>query len=163
MRSRILAGTLLTAVAIGLGSCGQGANQSEPTATAPDGFPGITVSDGRLVLPAVKGNPGALYFNLDYTGNDIAMIRAVHVDGAQDAELHESTKNPNGVVEMHKIVQLAVPKGQTLKFEPGGNHVMVLKLDDTLKAGGTTEATLTFAGGDKTSFPAKIEPAGSAR
>jgi len=163
MRSRILAGALLTALAAGLASCGQGADQSEPGAAAPEGFPGITVSDGRLVLPAVKGNPAALYFNLDYTGNDIAMVRAVHVDGAQSADLHETTKSPNGVMEMHKIVQLPVPKGQTLKFEPGGNHVMVMKPDDTLKAGGTTEVTLTFAGGDKTSFPAKIEAAGSAR
>jgi copper(I)-binding protein len=163
MRSTILTGAMLAIAAIGVGGCGQGANQSEPSAAAPDGFPGIKVNDGRLVLPAVKGNPAALYFNLDYTGDDIAMIRAVHVDGAQSAELHESTKSPSGVVEMHKIVQLLVPKGQTLKFEPGGNHVMVLKLDDTLKAGGTTEVTLTFAGGDKTSFPATIEPAGSAR
>lgn len=162
MRSGILAAALATVATIGLSACGQNGSESQPSA-APEGFPGIVVSDGRLVLPAVKGNPAALYFKVDYSGDDTAVIRAVDVEGAKSAMLHETTKGPNGEMQMHEILQLAVPKGQQLKFAPGGNHVMVMDLDPSLKAGGTTEVTLTFAGGDKTSFPAKVEAPGTER
>jgi len=53
--------------------------------------------------------------------------------------------------------------GKTAKFEPGGNHVMAMGLDEALKAGDTTEVTLTFVGGDKVSFPATVLAAGDAR
>ena len=39
-------------------------------------------------------------------------------------------------------------------------HVMAMELDDTLAAGGETEVTLTFVGGDKVSFPVEIRAAG---
>ena len=44
-----------------------------------------------------------------------------------------------------------------VQFAPGGKHVMVFDLEDTVKAGGTTEMTLTFADGDKLSAPLKVE------
>ena len=47
-----------------------------------------------------------------------------------------------------------------MKFEPGKLHVMVFNPGATLKAGGTTEMTITFADGDKSSAPLKIEAAG---
>ena len=37
---------------------------------------------------------------------------------------------------------------------------MVFNLASNLKAGGTTEMTITFADGDKSAAPLKIEPAG---
>lgn len=161
MKSTILASAMLAAAGIGLAACGQGAKQAQQTSVAPEGMPGITVSDGRLVLPAVKGNPGAVYFNVDYTGDDVAMIRAVHVDGAKTATLHETVTGPNGVSQMQEMLNVKVNKGTTLKFEPGGKHVMAMDLDPSLKVGDTTEVTLTFLGGDKVSFPAKVEAPGS--
>lgn len=161
MKCTILAGAMLVVAGIGLAACGQGAKQAQQTSAAPEGMPGITVSDGRLVLPAVKGNPGAVYFNVDYSGDDVAMIRAVHVDGAKSATLHQTVKEPNGVSQMQELLNVKVVKGQTMKFEPGGKHVMATDLDPSLKPGDTTEVTLTFLGGDKMSFPAKVEAPGS--
>jgi hypothetical protein len=40
---------------------------------------------------------------------------------------------------------------------------MAMELGDTLSAGGSTEVTLTFEGGDKLSFPAAIKAAGDDR
>ena len=40
-------------------------------------------------------------------------------------------------------------QGETIKFEPGGKHVMAFDLSPELKAGAKTELTLTIAGGDK--------------
>lgn len=155
MKSTILAGFALGIAGIALTGCGGGASETEQAA-APEGFPGISVSDARLALPAVKGNPGALYFNVDYTGNDIAVIRAASVEGAKSAVLHGTS---NG--QMQELVSVTVNKGTTLKFEPGGDHVMVMGVPDTMKPGDTANVTLTFLGGDKMSFPAQVEAAGS--
>ena len=154
MKSTIPASLALAIAGFALSGCGGGASDTEQA--APEGFPGITVSDGRLVLPAVEGNPGAVYFSVDYTGDDIAAIRAASVEGARSAELHNTVDGT-----MSRLASVNVEKGTTVKFEPGGMHVMVMGLPDTMKAGDTANVTLTFLGGDKFSFPAKVEAAGS--
>jgi copper(I)-binding protein len=145
MKNTILACAFLGLAGLGLASCGGSASDSGQAA-APEGIPGIKISGGRLVLPAVKGNPGVVYFTVDYTGDDSLMIRAAEVGGAKSAVLHSTSKGPNGETQMQETLGVKVEKGTPLKFEPGGNQV-----------------TLTFVGGSKMSFPATIEAAGSAR
>lgn len=124
-------------------------------AAGPDAKPGITASEGVLRLPAVKGNPGAAYFSVRNGGPAAATLAAVLVDGAGKTEMHESM---GGSMSALKDVPLA--PGETVKFAPGGKHVMLFDLDPKLAAGGTTEMTLVFTGGDKASIPLAIEPAG---
>jgi periplasmic copper chaperone A len=57
---------------------------------------------------------------------------------------------------------LDVEGGATIKFAPGGLHVMVFDLDPALKAGETGELTVTFADGEKASVPLKLEAPGMA-
>lgn len=160
MKSSLFMGVALSLGALALSACGSG---SEPAAdAAPEGFPGIEVSNARLVLPAVKGNPGAAYFDVDYDGDRAAMIRAASVAGAQSTTIHSTVENPDGTTTMAELAQVPVKKGTKLTFEPGANHVMATGLPDTLKAGDSIEITITFVGGDKTSFPAEVRAAGEA-
>ena len=158
MKSAILASVALAVASFGLASCQKEAQQDE--AAAPEGMPGVSVANARLVLPAVKGNPGAVYFDVTYSGTDYATLRKVEVAGAKEAMMHDTTTQ-NGVTQMYPAPFINLPKGETLKFEPGGKHVMAMDLDPSLAAGGTTDVTLTFAGGDKTTVSAKIQPPGS--
>jgi copper(I)-binding protein len=139
-----------------LGACGQSTKTAgeEKTgqAAAPDAKPGLSVSDARLVLPTVTGNPGAAYFSLANGSDKETELAAVHVDGAGSAEIHDMS---GGAMNLAQGVTLAA--GETVKFAPGGKHVMVFDLEDSVKAGGTTEMTLTFADGDKLSAPVKVE------
>jgi copper(I)-binding protein len=128
-------------------------------ANAPEG---ITVSDARLVLPAVKGNPGAVYFTLYNDSANDELIESVAVTGAQSAMMHQTT-TADGMSEMHAMLKTVVPANGQLAFAPGGMHVMAMDLADTLAKGGTTGVTLTFKGGDEASFPAEILAAGDAR
>lgn len=156
MKSAILASVFLAASGVALSACGQEAKEE----AAPEGMPGVTVANARLVLPAVKGNPGAVYFDVTYGGTDYATLRKVEVAGAKEAMMHDTTTQ-NGVTQMYPAPFINLPKGETVKFAPGGKHVMAMDLDPSLAAGGTTDVTLTFAGGDKTTVSAKIQPAGS--
>jgi copper(I)-binding protein len=150
----LLTGSAVLAAALALGACQQQKAGSE-AAQAPDAKPGLTVSDGVLVLPAVKGNPGAAYFALTNGSDEATSLAAVSIDGAGKAEMHETR---GGTMAPMNWAQ--VDAGQTLRFERGGKHVMVFDLADTIKAGGTAEMTLTFSGGDKLSTPLRVEAAG---
>ena len=133
-----------------------------PSAAAPEAPAGLAASNGRLMLPAVKGNPGAVYFNIVNSGDADASIAGVFVDGAKSAELH-MTRESGSTSSMMAMSNIPVPKGQTVKFAPGGNHVMAMDLSPSLMSGGRTDVTLTFATGDKLTFPAAIEAPGAAR
>lgn len=160
MKIAVLAPVALALASLGLASCG---GEKQPAAEAKPGAPeGISISDGRLVLPAVKGNPGAVYFTVHNDSGSQKMIRGASVEGAQSAMIHQMASRSRKV-DMQELTQLGIPANGELEFKPGELHVMAMNLDDTLAKGGTAEVTLTFVGGDRASFPAEILAAGDAR
>lgn len=146
-----------SAVALALGALGPAACSETPEAaeSGPAAAEGIAVSNARLMLPAVAGNPGAVYFDVSNTGSDNRVIRAVAIAGAGSADMH--TK------DMQLMAQIAVPPGGTTQFAPGDKHVMAMDLADSVTAGSQAEVTLTFVGGTEVSFPAEVRAAGDER
>jgi copper(I)-binding protein len=160
MKFAVLAPLALALGTLLLGGC---ESADEPAAgELADAPGGISISDGRLVLPAVKGNPGAVYFTVHNDSASDASIGGVEVKGAGSAMIHRTT-TANGMSEMEMLSQVAVPAKGALAFEPGGLHVMAMDLDAALAKGGTTDVTLSFADGDKAVFPVEILAAGDAR
>ena len=142
--------------ALGLAGCSK-APAPAPTETAwsdPAAPSGITVSDGKLALPAVAGNPAAVYFTIRNAGDTDYTIRSAWVSGADSATLHQTTRE-DGRATMSEVAEVALPAGKAVEFAPGGLHVMAMNVGEALEVGGDTEVTLTFATGDKVSFPGK--------
>lgn len=158
MKYSSVAPILLVLCTGALASCQK---ESPPAEAAPEGIPGVSASNARLVLPAVKGNPGVIYFDIVNAGDEFVAMRTVEVAAAKQTTMHE-TITQNGQTTMAEMAPLTLNKGEPVKFEPGGKHVMAMDLDPALKAGDTTEVTVTFAGGDKMSFPATVEAPGGA-
>ena len=152
MKRGIWMAAALGFAATGLAGCGEA---PEPAEAAPEGPEGISVADARLMLPAVAGNPGAVYFEVTNDSEKNRMIRAVSVAGAGSAMMHSA--------DMQEMTQIAVPPGGSATFAPGEQHIMAMDLADTVTAGGEAEVTLTFVGGDKFSFPAEVRAAGDER
>ena len=156
----ILASVAALGLVMATAACGGEAE--EPAADAePDAPAGITVSDGWMALPAVSGNPAAVYFTVSNSSDTNRMIRSAYVEGAGSAMLHQMSEW-NLLPSMDEVMQLDVPAGGNLAFEPESYHVMAMDLADTLEVGGETEVTLTFVGGDKVSFPVEIRAPGDA-
>lgn len=146
---------LALGAALALVACQQQAQQ--PADPSPEAKPGLTLREGRLILPAVAGRPGAAYFALRNGGNAATTVSAIHVEGADKAEMHETMG-----ASMAPLATLEIKPGQEIRFEPGGKHVMAFGLKPELAAGGTVEMTLTFADGDKLSAPLELEKRGDA-
>jgi copper(I)-binding protein len=161
MQARALTAAAVVAMALFTAACG-GGDQPAEQAGDPDAPEGITVSNARMLLPPVAGNPAAVYFDIANSSDREVMVRAVNVQGAGMAMLH-TTATWNLQTDMQEVVQQPVPAGETVSFEPGGLHVMASGLADTATPGSTAEVTLTFVGGDKVSFPAEVRAAGDER
>ena len=155
MKRSIWMALALAGTAFGPAGCGE---QGAPAETGPEAPEGIAVSNGRLMLPAVAGNPAAAYFDLANSGDRDRVIRAASVQGAGSSMMHITTETG-----MQETLQVMSKAGETVKFEPGGLHVMASDLADTVVAGGQAEVTVTFVGGDKVSFPAEVRAAGDER
>lgn len=162
MRKLVLAG--LSVLALSLSGCGQPAEEASPTPaatidSAPQNAPGVNVMDAVVRLPAAPGRPGVAYFTVSQGSGAPRSIAAAYVEGAGRAEMHETVAE-GGVSKMQPVKAVQIESGKSVQFKAGGLHVMLFDVADTLKAGGTTEITLTLDNGDKVSAPAKIEAIG---
>lgn len=152
MKRSVWSAAALALMALGPVACSEAPEPADAGPAAPDG---IAVSNARLMLPAVAGNPGAVYFDVSNTGTSNRVIREVSVAGAGSAEMH--TK------DMQLVLQIAVPAAGTTSFAPGAQHVMAMDLADTVTAGSQAEVTVTFVGGGQVKLPADVRAAGDER
>ena len=159
MKLTHLAPAALTLTTLTLAGCSSPAE--ETTAPAADEV-ALEVSNARLMLPAVSGNPGAIYFDVENTGDRNYAIRRADVKGAGNAELHGSLE-VDGQMMMDSVGQVLVESGGMQSFPPGGFHVMVFDLDPSVQAGTSTDMTLTVVGGKKKTFPVEVRAAGDER
>jgi copper(I)-binding protein len=79
---------------------------------------------------------------MDITAKVNAKLLSVSSPIAQQAQIH-SMKETNGVMKMFQTENVELPKGKTVKFAPGGYHVMLMGLKHPLKAGQKVPMTLT--------------------
>lgn len=152
MQMRFLpAVSALAFAALALTGCG------EKAAGDPDAKPGVAVANARLALPVMRANPGAAYFDLTNSGDKPATLAAVAITGAGKTEMHETKGGTMG-----PVASVAIAPGETVKFEPGGKHVMAFDLSQDFQPGFSTEMTLTFADGDKVTARLRMVAPGAA-
>ena len=101
----------------------------------------VTVSDAwvRGTVPAQEST-GAF---LTLQSSDDATLVSVSSSAAQSAELH-ATMQMNGIMQMHEVEGVPLPRGQRVELKPGGLHVMLMGLHGALKAGDSVPLTLTI-------------------
>ena len=63
------------------------------------------------------------------------------------AEVHEMAMEGN-TMRMRALTSLALPAGQAVELKPGGYHVMLMDLKQTLNAGDTVPLSLVIEGKD---------------
>lgn len=122
----------------------------------------LAVTNARVVLPPVTGNPAAVYFDLSYSGPAGVTLDAVTVEGAGMTMIHDYAEDAG---KMQMVMADAVPltANVPVSFAPGGLHVMAMEPSDALTAGGTAKVTLTLSDGTSTVVEAPVRAAGDER
>src|SRR5215216_3410406 len=101
---------------------------------------GVEVRDA-WARPAAQGENEAVYLVIRSSEED--EITGVSSDVAEAAEIHESMMNGD-VMEMHQEESVPLGAGEEVRFEPGGLHIMLVRLKQDLKNGDEFEITLQF-------------------
>lgn len=103
--------------------------------------------EGAWVRGTVPGQQGTGAF-MRITAPRAAKLVGVATPVAGVAEVHEM-KMEGEVMRMRPVAQVDLPAGRSVEFKPGGYHVMLMDLKQTLKPGATVPLTVVFrdAGG----------------
>ena len=93
--------------------------------------------------PAQQGENGVIYFLLqNHSGNADELI-GITSDVAETVEIHESSMEGD-VMQMRQVSSVPIDANENVEFEPGGYHVMLIKLKKDLKPGEEIQVTLQF-------------------
>lgn len=94
------------------------------------------------IRSTVQGQQGTGAF-MNITAKDAARLVGASSPVAGVVEVHEM-KMEGDVMKMHAVPSLDLPAGQTVQLKPGGYHVMMMDLKQTLPKGSTVPLTLRF-------------------
>jgi hypothetical protein len=103
---------------------------------------------GAWIRGTVSGQKGTGAF-MELTSKRAARLMAAASPAAGIVEIH-SMKMEGGVMKMFAVNGVDLPANQAVKLAPGGFHIMMLDLKQTLKAGDRVPLKLTFEMADKT-------------
>lgn len=106
----------------------------------------IEVSDAWARPTIGGGKISAAYMTIANNGGAGDLLKSARTLKAKAVELHQTTITADGVMQMRKV-EGAVPieAGTALVLKPDGTHLMLLGLEDALKAGEKLILTLEFA------------------
>ncbi|GID48616.1 hypothetical protein Aca07nite_58910 [Actinoplanes capillaceus] len=158
MASAVLAGVL---AAGSLAGCG-GNEQTAGGATTPSPAPSattastLTVKDPWVKASAAGAMTAAFGTLVNATGADITVTGVE--SPASPMELHEMAMQDGKMVMQEKKSGFVVKAGGSHELAPGGDHLMLMKPVQEIKAGDELTFTLKLGDGSAVSFTAIAKP-----
>jgi len=104
--------------------------------------PMVLVS-GAWARPGEQGMNSAIYLQLENGSRRDALLGAAS-DAAADVQLHRSEIDSDGNASMQAQDRIELAPQETLAFEPGGYHIMLMGLVRPLVPGDSIELILRF-------------------
>ncbi len=135
----VLAG--LAALALLAGACGA------------SGTPALQVSDAQAAVPLAGSSQLVLTITNSGDGDD-ALV-GVETDAALAIELHE-TRIADDRATMVSLDEVPLPAGETIRFRPGGLHLMMIAPGDEVELGASFDVTLLFDRSDPVTTTAEV-------
>ncbi|TFH35464.1 MAG: copper chaperone PCu(A)C [Anaerolineales bacterium] len=106
------------------------------------GETGIKI-EAAWARPAVQGANTAVYLQITNLDPDDAWI-SVESSEAEAAELHRSILQADGTARMERQDKIGLTQNETVELVPGGLHVMLFGLKQTLEPGDRINLSLVF-------------------
>lgn len=96
--------------------------------------------------------PAAGYFTLSNRSSHPVALTGAQSPGCGMLMLH-MTHNMGGMMHMMEVGQVEVPAGGSVKFAPGGYHLMCTNPTPQLTPGASLPVTLRFSDGSQVTTP----------
>jgi copper(I)-binding protein len=121
----------------------------------------LVISEGWSRATPGGAKVGGGYLTIENKGSAPDRLIAVSGDVAGKIEIHEMAVK-NGVMTMRPLDNgLAIGPGKTVKFAPGGYHLMMLDLKTPLKQGDRVSVTLEFEKAGKVTASLDVQGVGA--
>lgn len=103
----------------------------------------IVINDAWVREVPPGSSVSAVYLTIKNKGEDDNLV-GLSSEIAESAELHTSKVDENGVATMEMIKVLDIPSDNTVKLEPGGMHIMLIGIKESLVGKETVNLKLVF-------------------
>ena len=102
----------------------------------------IVIKD-QWIRPGAEKMATALYLIIENVGTQPDTLYAVDSDVSKTIQIHE-TYSIGDVMGMREIGKIIIEPESSVKLEPGGKHIMVMRLKRDIKKGDEVEFKLYF-------------------
>lgn len=106
------------------------------------GTPALHVSEARASSPVAGASQ--LVVTIENRGDGADRLIGAETDSALAVEIHRTIVEDDGRAFMRGLDDVLIGAGETVRFRPGGLHLMVVVPDERVRIGGTFEVTLLF-------------------
>ena len=157
MISKIFSSGILLCALFAFG-CSSNQAEEEAKSTKKTTLGKLTIEKG-WARPGSKGQSSAAYLSISNGTASQDSIISISTKAAQKAEIHESYKGENGIMGMRPAPGQVIPSGEDLYLQPGGLHIMLMKLKNDLAVKDSVDLSVKFKNvGTKTiSIPVQIQ------
>lgn len=121
---------------------------------------GITVSDAWSRERPASIKMGGAFVAIHNNGPEADMLVAASSPVAEKVEIHNVAEK-DGVMKMFEVEGVEIPAGAKIEMKPGGYHIMLMGLKETLEKGKSFPLTLEFAHAGKIEVTVEIKEAGA--
>lgn len=115
----------------------------------------LTVDHAMVPLAPPGSMAHAAFMTITNDGDTTRSLIGVTAEGYKMAHLHQSTET-DGVAMMQAMHQLDIAPGQSVTFEHGGLHIMLMHPMSAMTEGDTVPLLLDFANGEKLPVTATV-------
>ena len=123
-------------------------------------FTGLAVETATVTNAWVRetklGRSTAAYLNFKNISDKAITLVAIGCSGFKLCEMHQ-TVSTNGNNHMEKLDRLIIPPKKTIKFKPGGKHIMMISAQSHLHPDKHIVIDLQFASGKSLKVPINIK------
>ena len=115
----------------------------------------IVIKD-QWLRPSAAKMATALYFTIENKSDVTDTLYSVKSNISDKIEIHE-TYSSGDMMGMREIGSIVIEGGKAVKLEPGGKHIMVLKLKRDIKVGDKIDFILNFKRSGEQSITAEAK------
>ena len=117
---------------------------------------GLQVTDAYIRPMPPGRTTTAGFLTLTNNAEQVCQITGFESSLSRRIEIHEHL-HVDGMMRMRPVTRgLALPAGETLKFQPGGLHIMLFNIDSKLDVGGVTQLKMNTDQCGSVEFTASI-------
>lgn len=106
----------------------------------------------------MTGPATGAFMTISNSGDAPARLVSASVDEsiAGTVEVHQTTMDENDVMQMRPVEGIDIPAGESVELAPGGYHIMLLDVQNTLTPGLVIDITLNFEDADPITVSAEV-------